>query len=83
MQVFLLQCADILVKYKLPEDIQREIINGAMAQSATEVELALGHCRTSGSVFDYVKSSGGSEITPEALIGFHCKTLSELLEEEC
>lgn len=68
-QVFLAQCATILVKSDLPDDVIGEIIDRAMEQANKEYDMYLNGVG--------ISSFGGSEVTADSLIGFHCEMLAE------
>lgn len=73
-ETFLQQCAGILVTYDLPDEVRTDIIHSAMEASRSELE--------SFRSFADLHSFGGSQVTADALIGFHCEELSNLLKEE-
>ncbi|AMM44964.1 hypothetical protein SP15_166 [Bacillus phage SP-15] len=71
---FLSHAAKILVQSNLPDEIIGEIINKAMEQSDLEYKMYLEGVA--------IRSFGGSEVTAESLIGFHCERLLELLAKD-
>jgi hypothetical protein len=71
---FLCECAAVLVTYDLPNEVRKDILSKAM--DAYEEELS--YVNSGGSVQSY----GGSSVTVDALIGYHCELLADVLKKE-
>lgn len=67
--MFFNQCAQVLVQYNVPDNVAKYIINNAMAAAKQELEHATSVMQ--------VKSYGGTEVTPDALIGAFCEMLAD------